>query len=76
MSNESANEVLLTEKEVADHYRVTVYTVRRWRREGRIGSLKVGKQSLYRQSDLAAFEKDVYVAPVVIQPRASRRRAS
>ena len=63
---------LFTEAEVAQRYRVSVHTVRRWRREGLIGHLKIKRQRLYRESDLDAFERNIHVEPVAVSltPRA------
>lgn len=35
-----------TEQEAADHARVSVFTVRRWRADGRITGFKIGHRSL------------------------------
>src|SRR5262245_24691462 len=47
---------LVTEQEVASRYHVTIHSVRRWRREGRITFLKIGRQVLFRPRDLEEFE--------------------
>ncbi len=47
---------LVTEQEVAVRYQVTIHSVRRWRREGRITFLKIGRQVLFRPRDLEQFE--------------------
>jgi excisionase family DNA binding protein len=54
---------LLTERQVADRYHVTVHSVRRWRREGRVSFLKIGRQVLFRPADLEAFEAGHEVRP-------------
>jgi len=58
---------LLTEQDVAARYYVSVHTVRRWRRQGLLGYLKIGRLPLYRASDLEAFERHAEVAPVVME---------
>jgi len=54
---------LVTEHEVAARYHVTIHSVRRWRREGRITFLKIGKQVLFRPRDLEEFEANHEVTP-------------
>ncbi len=54
---------LLTEQQVAERYHVTVHSVRRWRREGRVVFLKIGRQVLFRPTDLEAFEAGHEVVP-------------
>jgi len=52
----SANEPLVTEGEAASLLRVSLTSVRRWRREGR-GPVyrKIGRSVRYRREDLADF---------------------
>jgi excisionase family DNA binding protein len=52
----TANESLVTEGEAASLLRVSLTSVRRWRREGR-GPVyrKMGRSVRYRQDDLADF---------------------
>jgi len=52
----SANEPLVTEGEAASLLRVSLTSVRRWRREGR-GPVyrKIGRSVRYRPDDLADF---------------------
>ena len=52
----TANEPLVTEGEAARLLRVSLTSVRRWRREGR-GPVyrKIGRSVRYRQDDLADF---------------------
>lgn len=54
---------LITEQDVASRYHVSVHSVRRWRREGRITFLKIGKQVLFRPQDLEEFEASHEVVP-------------
>jgi excisionase family DNA binding protein len=46
---------LRTGEEVSAALRVHRGTLRRWRREGRIIGIRVGRQWLYRPEDVAAF---------------------
>lgn len=57
---------LMGEEEVAQRYGVSPHTVRRWRREGRIRFLKLGRQVRFRPEDLEEFERSSEVAPVVV----------
>jgi excisionase family DNA binding protein len=66
---------LVTEHEVAARYHVTIHSVRRWRREGRITFLKIGKQVLFRPRDLDEFEADHEVAPETSPHGRHRHRA-
>ena len=52
----TANESLVTEGEAANLLRVSLTSVRRWRREGR-GPVyrKIGRSVRYRREDLADF---------------------
>jgi len=52
----TANEPLVTEDEAASLLRVSLTSVRRWRREGR-GPVyrKIGRSVRYRREDLADF---------------------
>jgi len=52
----TANEPLVTEDEAASLLRVSLTSVRRWRREGR-GPVyrKIGRSVRYRRDDLADF---------------------
>lgn len=63
---------LVTEHDVAARYHVTIHSVRRWRREGRITFLKIGKQVLFRPRDIDEFETDHEVA-LKLQPRLLHR---
>lgn len=63
---------LVTEHDVAIRYHVTLHSVRRWRREGRIAFLKIGKQVLFRPRDLEEFETNHAVA--LSGPALARRR--
>lgn len=64
---------LLTERQVAERYHVSVHSTRRWRREGRITFLKIGRQVLFRPADLEAFETGHEVAPVESGGRPGRK---
>lgn len=67
---------LLTERQVASRYHVTVHSVRRWRREGRIGFLKIGRQVLFRPGDLALFESRHEVDPTLARGGRRRQRSA
>ncbi len=46
---------LLTEQEVADLFRVTTRTVRRWARAGQLAPVRIGGTTRYRPDELDAF---------------------
>ena len=65
---------LVDERTVADRYHVTVHAVRRWRREGRIAFLKIGKQVLFRPRDIAQFEANHEVPAPTLDGVSRQRR--
>ncbi|MBA7695639.1 hypothetical protein ES703_104271 [subsurface metagenome] len=48
-------ERLLTAREVADHFRVSVQTIYFWMKKGYIKSSRVGGARRFKRSDLEAF---------------------
>ncbi len=67
---------LITEHDVAVRYHVTIHSVRRWRRAGRITFLKIGKQVLFRPRDIDRFETAHEVAPQPLSRVLHRARGS
>lgn len=56
MSDTNVESPLLTTAEAADYLRVSAYTVRRWCREGRLPSHRIGGQKLaFKKKDLDRF---------------------
>ena len=55
MPDKKTQERLLTPAEVATRLNVSLVTVGRWLREGKLKGLKVGRQWRVRESDLEAF---------------------
>lgn len=51
-------EALLSVEEVAEHFGVTTTTVYRWRKEGRIPCLKIGKHWRVRREELVDLLKE------------------
>jgi len=70
-------EKLYTEKEVAEHFRVSVRAVQRWRADGKGPAfVTVGKNTVrYRAEDLAAYNDERTVIPRQAR-RAMTRAAS
>ena len=52
------SEALLGAEEVAGYFGVTLHTVYRWCKEGRIPCLKIGKYWRVRREELMAFLKE------------------
>ena len=50
-----SSRALLTAEEVAEYFGVSMTTVYRWCREGRIPCLKIGKHWRVRREELVAF---------------------
>lgn len=48
---------LYTDQQVAERYKVSVFTVREWLGSGKIRGFKEGRQWLVREPDLASFEE-------------------
>lgn len=48
--------VLLTLKEIAGHYRVSVRTVRRWIADGKLKAIGIGRLTRIRNTDALVFE--------------------
>jgi excisionase family DNA binding protein len=67
----TATEELLSLQEAADHLGVSVYTVRRWIKEGKLRAFKPGKEYRIQESD---FEEFLRVREV--RPKAPRRSPS
>ena len=67
----TATEEFLSLQEAADHLGVSVYTVRRWIKEGKLRAFKPGKEYRIRESDFEEFLRDREV-----RPKAPRRSAS
>lgn len=42
-----------TVKEMAEVYRVSMYTIRKWAREGKIESVRIGKRWLFKDATIA-----------------------
>ena len=55
MPDKKTQERLLTPAEVATRLNVSLVTVGRWLREGKLKGLKAGRQWRVRESDLEAF---------------------
>ena len=53
-----SGEALLSAEEVAEYFGVTMTTVYRWCKEGRIPCMKVGKHWRMRRSKLLEFPKE------------------
>jgi excisionase family DNA binding protein len=53
-----SSRALLTAEEVAEYFGVTMTTVYRWCREGRIPCLKIGKHWRVRREELMALLKE------------------
>lgn len=51
------NQHLYTCEEVAPMFRIAVVTLRRWAREGRISSCRVGKSWLFSEENIEECEK-------------------
>jgi excisionase family DNA binding protein len=58
-------EKLLTTKEAAEFFRVSVNTIRTWVKQGRIRCLKLGRQVFFRHEDIGAFMNEFLLAPFV-----------
>jgi len=59
----TATEELLSLQEAADRLGVSVYTVRRWIKDGKLRAIKPGKEYRVRQSDLEEFLRSREVHP-------------
>jgi excisionase family DNA binding protein len=67
----TATEELLSLQEAADHLGVSVYTVRRWIKEGKLRAFKPGKEYRIQESDFKEF-----LAAREVHPKAPRRSPS
>jgi excisionase family DNA binding protein len=54
----------LTEAEVAQLFGVTTHAVRKWRNQGKLGYIKVGKTIRFDPEEIAAFIRRNRQAPV------------
>jgi excisionase family DNA binding protein len=68
---DTATEELLSPQEAADRLGVSVYTVRRWIKEGKLRAFKPGKEYRVREADLEAF-----LAAREVRPKVLRRSPS
>jgi excisionase family DNA binding protein len=64
----TANEELLSPEQAGERLGVSVYTVRRWIKEGRLRAFKPGKEYRIRASDLEEF-----LRAREVRPKAPRR---
>ncbi len=58
-----SGQVLLSAEEVAEHFGVTMTTVYRWCKEGRIPCLKIGKHWRVRREELVRFLEEAEGRP-------------
>jgi excisionase family DNA binding protein len=63
---------LLSEEEAAQLLRVAGRTLRRYRTEGRVGYLRIGREPMYLRSDLEEFLKQCRVPPQPLATGGSR----
>jgi excisionase family DNA binding protein len=68
----TATEELLSPQEAADRLGVSVYTVRRWIKDGKLRAFKPGKEYRVREADLEEFLAAREVRPKAIAPSPQR----
>jgi excisionase family DNA binding protein len=51
------DQVVLTQSQLADRWQVSEVTIRRWRKEGKIRALIIGESVRFRLKDILEFEE-------------------